>query len=53
MGINPKQDAFGDPDLNPVNIKHPNTGALCVYVSGDFTENFENWTVNGIPYRIY
>ena len=47
VGINPKQDAFGDPALNPVNIKHPNTGALCVYVKGDFTENFENWTVDG------
>ena len=45
MGINPKQDAFRDPALQPVIIRHPNTGAPCVYVNGDFTMNFENWTV--------
>ena len=45
VGINPKQDAFRDPALHPVIIKHPNTGAPCVFVNGDFTVNFENWTV--------
>ena len=44
-GINPKQDAFRDPVLHPVIIKHPTTGAPCVYVNGDFTVNFENWSV--------
>ena len=47
VSINPKQDAFRYPTLNSVIIVHPNIGALCVYVNGDFTENFENWTVDG------
>ena len=42
--INPKQDAFRDPGLRPVAIKHPKTGAPCVCINGDFTVNFENWT---------
>ena len=45
VGINPKQDAFRASALHPEIIKHPNTGAPCVYVNGDFTMNFENWTV--------
>ena len=45
VGINPTQDAFCDPSHHPVTIKHPNTGAPCVYVNGDFTMNFDNWTV--------
>ena len=44
QGINPKKSAFRDPVVHPVIIKHPNTGAPCVYVNGDFTTNFENWS---------
>ena len=44
VGINPKENAFRDPTLHPVIIKHPNTGVPCVYVNGDFTTNFENWS---------
>ena len=44
VGINPKKNAFRDPTLHPVIIKHPNTGVPCVYVNGDFTTNFENWS---------
>ena len=40
VGINPKQDAFRGPVLHPVIIKHPNTGAPCVYVNGDFYSEF-------------
>ena len=45
VGINPKQDAFRDPVLHPVIIKHPDTEVPCIYVNGDFTSHFENWTV--------
>ena len=44
VGINHKKNAFRDPTLHPVIIKHPNTGVPCVYVNGDFTTNFENWS---------
>ena len=45
LGLNPKQNAFRNPVLHPVIIKHPVTEVPCVYVNGDFTVNFENWTV--------
>lgn len=45
QGINPKQGAFRDPVIHPVIIKHPNTGTPCVFVNGDFTINFENWSI--------
>ncbi len=45
VGIKPKKEAFRDPVLHPVIVKHPHTGAPCVYVNGDFTVNFENWSV--------
>ena len=54
VGIKPKQDAFCDPALHPVIIKHPNVGEPCVYVNSDFTVNFENWTVEeSIPLLSY
>ena len=45
QGTNPKQSAFRDPVIHPVIIKHPNTEVPCVYVNGDFTVNFENWSI--------
>ena len=45
VGINPKKSAFRDPVLHPVVIKHPTTKVPCVYVNGDFTTNFEDWSV--------
>ena len=45
VGINPKKSAFRDPVLHPVIIKHPITKVPCVYVNGDFTTNFEDWSV--------
>ena len=32
------------PNLHPVIIRHPHTGARAVYVNGDFTTHFEDWT---------
>jgi taurine dioxygenase len=45
VGIDSAQDAFRDPVLHPALIKHPATGAPCVYVNGDFTTHFEGWSV--------
>ena len=45
VGIKPKKNAFRDPTIHPVVIKHPSTGVPCVYVNGDFTTNFENWSL--------
>lgn len=44
VGIESKQDAFNDPVLHPAIIKHPDTGAPCLYVNGDFTTQFEGWS---------
>ena len=45
VGLETKLEAFRDPILHPVIIKHPDTGVPCVYVNGDFTTQFENWSV--------
>ncbi len=44
VGLEPNSKAFRDPVLHPVIIKHPSTGMPCVYVNGDFTTHFEDWT---------
>ena len=44
VGIESEKDAFRDPVLHPAIIKHPDTGAPCVYVNGDFTTQFEGWS---------
>ena len=43
MGKDP--EAFRPPVVHPVIIRHPVTGAPCVYVNGDFTTRFEGWSV--------
>ena len=45
VGLENNLDAFRDPVLHPAIIKHPVTGAPCVYVNGDFTTHFENWSI--------
>jgi len=44
VGLEKKLEAFRDPVLHPIIIKHPDTGSPCVYVNGDFTTHFEDWT---------
>ena len=44
VGLESNLDAFRDPVLHPVIIKHPVTNEPCVYVNGDFTTHFENWS---------
>ena len=44
VGLESNLDAFRDPVLHPVIIKHPVTNKPCVYVNGDFTTHFENWS---------
>lgn len=44
VGLESKPEAFRDPVLHPVIVKHPETGKACVYVNGDFTTHFEGWT---------
>ncbi|MEM9580310.1 MAG: TauD/TfdA family dioxygenase [Pseudomonadota bacterium] len=43
-GIKAEKTAFKAPVLHPVVIAHPDTGAPCLYVNGDFTTRFEGWT---------
>ncbi|MBD3663000.1 TauD/TfdA dioxygenase family protein [Sulfitobacter aestuariivivens] len=45
LGLGTDPDAFRPPVLHPVVIRHPVTGAPCVYVNGDFTTRFDGWTV--------
>ena len=45
VGLENNPDAFRDPVLHPVIIKHPVTRELCIYVNGDFTTHFENWSI--------
>jgi taurine dioxygenase len=44
VGIEAEGAAFKAPVLHPVVIAHPDTGAPCLYVNGDFTTEFEGWT---------
>ena len=44
VGLESNLDAFRNPVLHPVIIKHPVTNEPCVYVNGDFTTHFENWS---------
>ena len=44
VGLEDKPEAFRDPVLHPVIIKHPETDTPCVYVNGDFTTHFEGWS---------
>ena len=45
VGLDPDRTAFREPAVHPVIIAHPDTGAPCLYVNGDFTLNFEGWSV--------
>ena len=40
----PEAGAFRDPSLHPVLIRHPQSGAVALYVNGDFTTHFDGWT---------
>lgn len=44
VGIEADSDAFKEPVHHPCVIAHPNTGAPCLYVNGDFTTHFEGWS---------
>ena len=44
VGLESNLGAFRNPVLHPVIIKHPVTNEPCVYVNGDFTTHFENWS---------
>jgi taurine dioxygenase len=44
VGLESNLDAFRNPVLHPVIIKHPVTNEPCVYVNGDFTTHFEDWS---------
>lgn len=45
LGLGDNLEAFRPPVVHPVIIRHPVTGAPCVYVNGDFTTRFEGWSV--------
>ena len=45
LGMGKDPDAFRPAVLHPAIIRHPVTGAPCVYVNGDFTTRFEGWSV--------
>jgi len=45
VGLENNPYAFRDPVLHPVIIKHPVTGIPSIYVNGDFTTHFENWSI--------
>ena len=44
LGLGENPDAFRPPVTHPVVIKHPVTGAPCVYVNGDFTTHIDGWS---------
>lgn len=44
LGLGQDPEAFRPPVVHPAIIRHPVTGAPCVYVNGDFTTRFEGWT---------
>jgi taurine dioxygenase len=44
VGIDAETSAFRAPTKYPVVIAHPDTGAPCLYVNGDFTVQFEGWS---------
>ncbi|MGH1578377.1 TauD/TfdA dioxygenase family protein [Planktotalea sp.] len=44
VGIEADASAHRAPALHPCVIAHPETGAPCLYVNGDFTENFVGWS---------
>ncbi len=43
LGMGQDPDAFRAPVVHPAVIRHPVTGAPCVYVNGDFTTRFDGW----------
>jgi taurine dioxygenase len=45
VGIDADTSAFREPTQHPVVIAHPTTGAPCLYVNGDFTTQFDGWTL--------
>ena len=44
VGLESNLDAFRNPVLHPVIIKNPDTKEACIYVIGNFTTHFENWS---------
>lgn len=44
LGLDENKDAFSAPVLHPILVKHPVTGAACLYVNGDFTTHFDGWS---------
>lgn len=44
VGIEAGESAFKEPAVHPVVVAHPETGAPCLYVNGDFTTHIEGWT---------
>ena len=46
LGLGDNKDAFRPPSVHPAIIRHPVTGAPCVYVNGDFTTRFDGWTAS-------
>ena len=44
VGIDAETSAFRAPAKHPVVIAHPDTGAPCLYVNGDFTVQFKGWS---------
>lgn len=44
VGIDAETSAFRTPTVHPVVIAHPDTGAPCLYVNGDFTTQLDGWT---------
>ncbi len=45
LGLGQDPNAFRTPVVHPAIIRHPVTGAPCVYVNGDFTTRFDGWSV--------
>lgn len=45
LGLNENPESFRNAVRHPVIIRHPATGAPCVYVNGDFTTHFDGWSV--------
>ncbi|MEP4198273.1 MAG: TauD/TfdA family dioxygenase [Aliishimia sp.] len=45
LDMNQSEEAYKEPVSHPVLIRHPVSGAQAVYVNGDFTTQFEAWSV--------
>ena len=45
LGMTQDDAAYRPEVSHPVLVKHPETGADCLYVNGDFTTHFDGWSV--------